>query len=82
MFLCAKEGGFWLPRWFCLNHILHQYISLLKPTFIILVNILQNIQVEGKSNAQVKEFDEEIFDDDDFYHQVNFNLEVPNVLLK
>ncbi|XP_040193759.1 protein AATF [Rana temporaria] len=29
-----------------------------------------NIQVEGKSNAQVKEFDEEIFDDDDFYHQL------------
>ncbi|KAM5180951.1 protein AATF [Mantella aurantiaca] len=29
-----------------------------------------NIQVEGKSNAQIKEFDEEIFDDDDFYHQL------------
>lgn len=40
-------------------------------TFNIPGNILQNTQVEGKSNAQVKEIDEEIFDDDDFYHQVN-----------
>ncbi|XP_073398663.1 protein AATF [Dendrobates tinctorius] len=28
------------------------------------------VQAEGKSNSQLKEFDEEIFDDDDFYHQL------------
>ncbi|XP_073522803.1 protein AATF isoform X2 [Phyllobates terribilis] len=28
------------------------------------------VQTEGKSNSQLKEFDEEIFDDDDFYHQL------------
>ncbi|XP_056413519.1 protein AATF [Hyla sarda] len=28
------------------------------------------VLTEGKSNSQPKEFDEEIFDDDDFYHQL------------
>ncbi|XP_040280127.1 protein AATF [Bufo bufo] len=28
------------------------------------------VQTEGKSNSQLKELDEEIFDDDDFYHQL------------
>ncbi|XP_069827579.1 protein AATF [Dendropsophus ebraccatus] len=28
------------------------------------------VQTERKSNSQVKEYDEEIFDDDDFYHQL------------
>ncbi|XP_053313670.1 protein AATF [Spea bombifrons] len=29
-----------------------------------------DIQTEGKSNAHLKDIDEEIFDDDDFYHQL------------
>ncbi|XP_072266506.1 protein AATF [Pyxicephalus adspersus] len=33
-------------------------------------NETMNYEIEGKSNAQVKELDEEIFDDDDFYHQL------------
>ncbi|KAG9493209.1 hypothetical protein GDO78_001233, partial [Eleutherodactylus coqui] len=30
----------------------------------------KEVQTEGKSNFQLKELDEEIFDDDDFYHQL------------
>ncbi|XP_075051817.1 protein AATF isoform X2 [Mixophyes fleayi] len=30
----------------------------------------ETMDVQGKSNSQLKELDEEIFDDDDFYHQL------------